>query len=531
MAIIKSRHGLSNPFHLITMGVTIFVVIFILQFIPPLWMPVGPMWRLIQTNWFPEVLINSIWIVFGTMSISVFLGVSLGYWMSFYRIPLARFFDIILVLPLAMPAYLLGYLYVDLLSGSWFSLGIRLTNLFGAMLIFSLTLYPYVYLATRSFLSKQPQSLFASAQSLGANPFSIFWRIIFPLLRPAMIGSSVLVAMEVLNDYGLVHYFGLRVYATTIFQSWFNGNDLNSAVRFSVQLIAIILVILWMESSLRKTFKYGYASTQVKPFKKKAITPISGILFFSISIPTMIFSLGIPITQLLIWLPQVPFSIVERAFWQGTLSSLLVAFYPTLLILFFALIIVNFQRLFPKPWKKALLKVLTIGYSLPGAVIAVGMILMWVPIDRWLSTTLGLNRLLISGSLTLLWLALILRFLAVATNIIEGTYAKVGLKYTQASYVLGRKPLKTLFAIDLPMISHGVIAAGLIVAVDLLKELPLTLILRPFNFQTLATLLYQYAGDEQINLASPMALMLIVLTGLAIGFASDMMLKVNTYEN
>jgi iron(III) transport system permease protein len=164
-------------------------------------------------------------------------------------------------------------------------------------------------------------------------------------------------------------------------------------------------------------------------------------------------------------------------------------------------------------------------------VIAVGMILMVIPFDRWLTETFGLDRLLISGSLMLLTIALVLRFLAVASHLIEGTYYKIGMKYTNASYALGRKHLKTLFAVDLPLISHGVIAAGLIVMVDLFKELPLTLILRPFNLQTLATYLFQFAGDEQINLASPMALMLVLLTGLAVAFASDMMLKVNTYES
>jgi iron(III) transport system permease protein len=143
----------------------------------------------------------------------------------------------------------------------------------------------------------------------------------------------------------------------------------------------------------------------------------------------------------------------------------------------------------------------------------------------------GLPFMVMSGTLLLLIVALVIRFLAVATNLIDGTYHKVGMKYTLASYGLGQGRSKTFFAIDLPLISHGLVAASLIVMVDLLKELPLTLILRPFNFQTLATYLYQYAGDEQINLASPMALTLILLTGLAVAFASDMMLKVDTYES
>jgi iron(III) transport system permease protein len=528
---IKLSQLRRNPFAIIT-GITfLFVIIFLYQFIPPLLQPPGPMWVLLQTYWFPEVLIQTFSLVAGTVLISLWIGVSLGYRMSFYRVKWARLWDILLVLPLAMPAYLLAYIYVDLTSSSFFQTRFVITNLFGAIILFSLTLYPYIYLATRSFLSKQPQTMYASAQSLGANQRRIFWQIILPLLRPVLVGSSVLVIMEVLNDYGLVQYFGLRVYATTIFQSWFNGNDLNTAVRFSVQLIAFILVILWIESRLRQSFKYSYTTTQIKPLMKRELTGNSKFAFYTVAILVLSFALIIPIGQLISWLPSVPLSIYGSAFIDGTISSIVMAFYPTMIILVIALAVINFQRLFPKPWKKTIARILTIGYSLPGAVIAVGMILMVIPFDRWITETFGLDHLLISGSLLLLTFALVLRFLAVASHLIEGTYHKIGMKYTNASYALGRKHLKTLFAVDLPLISHGVIAAGLIVMVDLFKELPLTLILRPFNLQTLATYLFQFAGDEQINLASPMALMLVLLTGLAVAFASDMMLKVNTYES
>ncbi len=528
---IKMPRLQKDPFAIITGIAFIFVVIFLYQFIPPLLQTPGPMWELMQAYWFPEVLIQTFVLVVGTVVISLGIGVSLGYWMSFYRVKWARFWDILLVLPLAMPAYLLAYIYVDLTSSTFFQSQLVITNLFGAIMLFSLTLYPYIYLATRSFLSKQPQTMYAAAQSLGSNQQRIFWRIVLPLLRPVLVGASVLVIMEVLNDYGLVQYFGLRVYATTIFQSWFNGNDLNTAVRFSVQLIVFIFVILWIESRLRQSFKYSYTTTQIKPLMKRELTGRSKIAFYTVAILVLSFALMIPVVQLILWLPSVPSSIYGNAFIDGTISSILMAFYPTVIILGIALAVINFQRIFPKPWKKTISRVLTIGYSLPGAVIAVGMILMVIPFDRWLTETFGLDRLLISGSLLLLTFALVLRFLAVASHLIEGTYHKIGMKYTNASYALGRKHLKTLLAVDLPLISHGVIAAGLIVMVDLLKELPLTLILRPFNLQTLATYLFQFAGDEQINLASPMALMLVLLTGLAVAFASDMMLKVNTYES
>ncbi|MGA0097063.1 MAG: ABC transporter permease [Bacilli bacterium] len=526
--MVKTRF---NLFQVVTMLALAFMVIFLWQFIPPLFASPGPMWTWMQQYWFPDVLFETLGLVMGAVLLSLIIGVSLGYWMSFYRLPLARLWDILLVLPLAMPAYLLGYIYGFLFAGPWQNPWVVITNMPGAIFIFSLTLYPYVYLATRSFLSKQPQGMYSAAKSLGSHPFSMFWRIVFPLMRPAMVGASVLVAMEVINDYGLVQYFGLRVYSTTIFQSWFNGNDLNTAVRFSFQLILVIVVILWLEASLRKSFKYSYATTQIKPLMKAKLPATSAWLFYGLALLTVGLAIGIPLFQMISWLPAVPTRIFNEVYWDGFLSTILMAFYPTIIILVLALCIANFQRVFPRPWKKWLQRMLTLGYALPGAVIAVGMMLMWVPVDQFFLSVFGVDRLWISGSLMLLTMALILRFFAVANQLIESTYHKIGMKYTQASYGLGRPPLKTLIAVDLPLISHGVVAAGLIVMVDLFKELPLTLILRPFNFHTLATYLYQYAGDEQINVASPMALTLVALTAFAVALASDMILKVNTYES
>ena len=542
MALTSFRSRL-HGFNLITGLMVILVSIFLFQFIPPLFAPVGPMWLLVTTYWFPEVIIQTAILAIGSAFIAVIIGVGLGYWMTFYRVAWSRLWDILLVLPLAMPAYLMAYLYVNMtgVTGSITLFmqrvflssgqGLVITNMVGAMIIFGLTLYPYVYLATRAFLSKQPQTMYAAAQSLGASSTSIFFRIVLPLLRPALVGASVLVMMEVINDYGLVQYFGLRVYATAIFQTWFNGNDLNAAVRLSVNLILFILVILWLETTLRKSFKYSYPVTQLKPLIKQKFTLVSGGLFWGLIFLVLFLALFIPIAQLINWLPGVPAMVYQRNFLDGLISSILLAVYPTIIIVMIAVALVNFQRFMPRPWKKWLVRYLTVGYSIPGAVIAVGMILLWIPFDRWLISQFGIPLMVVSGTLLLLIIALVIRFLAVATNLIDGTYHKVGMKYTLASYGLGQGRTKTFFAIDLPLISHGLVAASLIVMVDLLKELPLTLILRPFNFQTLATYLYQYAGDEQINLASPMALTLILLTGLAVAFASDMMLKVNTYES
>jgi iron(III) transport system permease protein len=513
------------------------------QLIPPLFAPTTPMWQLVVDYWMSDILIQTGLLITFTGLMTAILGVVSAYFMTFYQFKGRRFIELFLILPFGIPTYVMGYIYTTMhsITGSsyqWLSFifgdnfqGIQLYSLWGAIFLFSITLYPYVYLASRSFLMKQPSVMIEAARTLGASEFKIFIHILLPLLRPALIGATTLVVMEVLNDYGLVHYLGLRVYSTAIFQAWFNGNDLNTAVRLSSTLILVILIILSLETILRKHMKYGYISLQLKPLKRLELTLAKKILVYGWFVVLLSIAFFIPVGQLLVWFIQSSFDFLSRSYLDAVMNTILISFYSMISIIVLSVAIVNYNRYQPSMIKKIITRFTNIGYSIPGTVIALALILFMLPIDRFFSQLFHLDQLWLTTSIFTLILALIIRFLAVSSQLIESAYQKIGTKFTSASYAMGKGKLKTFFLIDLPLVNQGLIGASLIVLIDLLKELPLTLILRPFNMQTLATRLFQFANDEQIIASAPYALTLIVLTSGAVWFASDMILKVNRHES
>jgi len=532
-----------NVFSILTYIVIGFIVLFALQFIPPLFQPASPLWSLIRDYWLTDIIVQTLSLIFWTGLVTMVLGVFAGYVVTFYTWRYRRLLDALLILPLAIPSYLLGYIYTTMTSvtGSIHQLLnfiipsqqplIHLFNLPGAVLLFSLSLYPYVYVAVRAFLRRQPGTMFLMARSLGQSETAIFFRIVLPLLRPALVASVTLVILEVLNDYGLVQYLGLRVYATAIFQSWFNGNDINTAIRLSATLIGLIMLVLLAEAWLRKPHKYAYAQTQIKPLTPLTLSKQKRLML-SIGLASIILlAFLIPVLQVVSWMLSLPPSWLTFAYFSNALSTIILAFYAMLIIMVFAIAITNFHRFANSKWKKIIIRLAGLGYAIPGTIIAIAAVLLFIPLDQWLARVLNIDYLFLSSTLTVLLITLVIRFLAVALNLVESAYQKIGTKFTLASYALGKRKLATFFQVDLPLINHGVIVASLIVMIDLMKELPLTLILRPFNFNTLATSLFQYAGDEQIIASAPTAFLLILLTSVIVLFASDMMFKVNVHES
>jgi len=513
------------------------------QLIPPLFAPTQIMWDLVLEYWMVDILVQTTLLLSLTAMFTLILGVVSAYFMTFYHIKFRPLIEILLILPFGIPSYLLGYVYTTMhsVTGSSYQFlsmilgpsfqGLNFYSIGGAVFLFTMTLYPYVYLASRAFLMKQPGVMIDAAKTLGASEPSIFFKILLPLLRPALVGATTLVIMEVLNDYGLVHYLGLRVYSTAIFQTWFNGNDLNTAVRLSTTLILVIFVILTIETLLRKQKKYGYISLQIKPTQRLTLSPVKAIIVYGWFFLIILLAFIIPVTQLVVWLFQSSIVFLNQAFIDAFLNTVLISFYAMISIIIIAIAVVNYNRYQPSNIKKIVTRLTNIGYSIPGTVIALSLILFVVPLDRFITQWLNLEQLILTTSIFTLIIALIIRFLAVSSQLIESAYQKLGTKFTSASYAMGQGKLATFFKVDLPLVNQGIIGASLIVLIDLLKELPITLILRPFNMQTLATRLFQYSIDEQIIESAPYALTLIFLTSGAVWFASDMILKVNRHES
>ena len=491
-------------------------------------------WDHIQAYLLPTLLKNTAILLAFTGVLTILIGVSLAWLISAYVFPLRRFFEWGLILPLAIPPYIAAYAYSQIMSYTG-SVQTTLRNhlhlevnpayfdimtLPGAIFIFTLFLYPYVYTITKAFLANQSSSYVENARILGRRSFTIFFRIILPISRVAIVGGVSLVLLEVLNDYGVVQYFGIPTFTTAIFQTWFNMGDLNAAIKLSASLMVIVFAILIMEKAFRGRKKFNMTTTKARPLTPIQLKGWKAWIVFSYCFVTLSFGFFIPFAHMISWMFLTYDQIAHSDVWNAMGHSLLVASLAASIIIICALIVANVVRMHTGIVPKAASRLTILGYSIPGAVIAIGVITVFIVLDQWLSHLfqwIGKETMVVlSTSLVMLLLAYTVRFLAVGYHAVEAGFDRIGTTYTEASRTLGMGITKTFFKVDIHLIKGAIISGFILVFVDILKELPLTLILRPFNFDTLSTKAYQYASNEQIHEASLASIMIIVLSAAAI---------------
>ncbi|GGM42465.1 ABC transporter permease [Paraliobacillus quinghaiensis] len=493
-------------------------------------------WEHIKQYMLKKYIINTLILVVFTGLFTTLIGVSLAWIVTAYDFPFKRFLKWGLMLPLAIPPYIGAYTYHGILNYTGliqstlrnsFDISVNqryfdIMNMPGAIFIFTLFLFPYVYTITRAFLEKQSASMIENARILGSNGWRIFFRIVLPISRVAIVGGVSLVILELLNDYGVVKYFGIQTFSTAIFQTWFGLGDLTSAIKLAGTLMLLVLIILLLEKIIRGRRKYSYASSKIRPLQpnhlkgwKASITTIYCFGIFS-------FAFLFPVIQLILWMFMTYEKVLSKEFYSLIGNSILVASVSALLIVIIALVIGNFTRLNNSIFAKIASKITILGYSIPGAVIAIGVLTLFLDLDKALFgfyARLGMSpTLLLSTSLVMLSFAYVIRFLAIGYNSIEAGFEKVGKNFTEASRTLGMSVTKTFFKVDLKLIRGAVVGGFILAWIEIIKELPLTLLLRPFNFETLATKAFQYASDEKIHEAAIPSLFIISISALLIFF-------------
>ncbi|GIM28853.1 hypothetical protein CPJCM30710_15190 [Clostridium polyendosporum] len=391
----------------------------------------------------------------------------------------------------------------------------------GAVFIFTIFLFPYVYMITRSFLEKQSAALIENARLLGRGSIDIFIHVILPVSRGAIVGGTSLVLLEVLNDYGVVSYFGVQTFSTAIFKTWFSMGDTGTAVKLASILMSAVFIILIVEKWLRGRKKYSYTTAKVRSIVRIELKGIKavGAFFYCFTILSMGFI--IPLMQLSHWSILTYKKILNVKFIGLMFNSIWLAVAASVLIIGMSVVIANYCRMNNKWTAKVFSKISILGYSIPGAVIAIGVILFFISIDRkmlWLYKAIdpSSKTLVLSTSIFMLIFAYTIRFLAIGYQSIESGFDKIGMRFFEASRTLGNSVTKTFFKVDLPMMKPALISGFALVFVDIVKELPLTLILRPFNFNTLATKTYEYASDEMIHEASIPALIIILVSIISV---------------
>lgn len=392
---------------------------------------------------------------------------------------------------------------------------VDIMNLPGAIFILSITLYPYVYLLSRASFLQQSKTLQEAAVLLQSSRKKAFFKIALPMARPAVVGGIVLASMEVLNDYGVVKYFGVNTFTTGIFRSWFSIGDASTAIFLAAILMLFVFAVLFLENLQRGNQRYVSTNSVTKPIERSHPSRSSQYLLTGLCTFIFLTSFLVPLMQILYWVSLTYHKVINKDFFILMYRSFSLAFCSGIIIMVLSVILLYALRLNPFKWVKNITKLAILGYAVPGAVVAIGVMIPVLGLDKFLARLLSADGvgLWITGSVSVLVFAYVVRFMAVGYHPIESGFQKSGIHINEASRLLGAGTGKTLFKIELPMIKPSLFTGILLVFVDVLKELPLTLILRPFNFHTLATKAFDMATNEMIA-ESANAAMVIVLTGI-----------------
>jgi iron(III) transport system permease protein len=510
---------------LLAIGVLIPLVV-----ISAAWLTVdAEVWGHLAATVLPDLITNTLLLVAGVAVGTVLLGVSLAWLTSLCEFPGRRWLDWALMLPFAVPAYVLAFVFVGTLDfggpvqsairelfglpGNW-SMEIR--NAGGVILVMSLVLYPYVYMLARVAFLGQGQSAFEAARSLGLNPWQAFLRVSLPMARPGIIAGLSLALMEALADFGAVSVFNFDTFTTAIYKAWFGFFDLNSAAQLASLLLGIVLLALLAERYFRARARFAETgrSGRARRFQlrgwKAALASGYAVLIF-------LLAFGAPMLQLLAWAWE-SIAYLDSRYWGLLWHTFVLGGSAALVTVAGAFILAFSRKYYPDPLTRFGVRVGTLGYALPGSVLAVGVMisLTWIDqriADAWLALTGHEPGLLFGGTVIGLLLAYFARFLAVAFGPVESALESIRPSIRDAARSLGAGQWELVRRIYLPMLRPGLFTAALLVLVDVMKEMPATLLLRPFGWDTLAVRIYELTSEGEWERAALPAIAL-VLVGL-----------------
>lgn len=382
----------------------------------------------------------------------------------------------------------------------------------------SLVLYPYIYMLARAAFLEQSVSLYRVTRSLGVTPVGFFIRVSLPIARPALAVGLSLVLMETLNDFGTVDYFAVRTLTAGLYDTWLNMGNLGGAAQIAVLMVVVVVVLISLERYSRRKQKQYHSRNQGDPIPTTELTGLRGYLASFLILLPIFLGFLVPVFILGRYAYQ-NFSVSwDEQFLSYAFNSFSLAASAAIITLILGIILTYTKRLNPKPSTNLMVGISSLGYAIPGAVLAIGIIIPFAAadnlVDGWMREYFHFSSgLILSGTAFAIIFSYSVRFLAVASGSVESSLSKVTPNMDMASRSLGQTQFQTLIKIHLPIIRKGVLTGMLVVFVDCLKELPATLILRPFNFETLATQVYQFASDELIE-QSALSALVIVLVGI-----------------
>lgn len=497
--------------------------------------PTGGLWLHLWSTALPRYLGTTLALMAAVGALTAVAGTGAAWLVTMYRFPGARWLSWALLFPLAVPAYVGAYAVVDFLDYSgalqtalrrlagwtsardyWFP---EVRSLWAAALVLSAALYPYVYLMARAAFRDQSGCTHDVARALGASPWGLFLRVGLPMARPAVAAGVALALMETVADYGTVAHFGVQTMTTGIFTVWLSGNDQAGAAQLALVALGLVLVLLGLERAGRRGARFHRTSRTARPVTLPRLTGWRGWAAFLFCAGPFGMGFVLPVGVMLGHGLRNPQAWLAPGLGRALLHTLAVGSTAAALTVAAALFMVYGVRLSGARLPRMLLPLTTLGYAAPGAVLAVGFLVPLAALDnRVADAVLALTGrdpgLLLTGTAAALVLAYLVRFFAVAQGAAEAAFGRVTPALPAAARSLGRGPGGVLATVYLPLMRGSVATALLVVFVDCVKELPATLLLRPFNFDTLATRTYELASLERLGEAAPAALV-VMAVGLA----------------
>ncbi len=494
----------------------------------------GDLWRQLLSASLPAATWRTLLLLAGVGCLTLVTGTATGWLVTVFRFPGRDTAAWLAIVPLAMPTYIVAYSYADLLDYAgplqgavraaldvhnrrdyWFP---EIRSLGGLVLVLSFVLYPYVYLSARASFLQQSVGTLEVARTLGRTLTQTFFAVALPLARPALAAGVTLAMLECMNDIGAAEHLGVRTLTVTAYATWIQRSSLAGAAQIASIMLMFVVLLFWLEHATRGAASFANAAGRFRQVPETELAGAKGLLALAVCLLPFLLGFGVPVAVLtgsaLVHLGEA----LDPGFWRAAGTSIAVALVVAALTLALGIMLAYAQRVAPNGFTRPAVRVAGIGYAVPATVLAIGVLMPLAGFDNWLDArmrgTFGISTgLVLSGSAFAVVLALTIRFIAVAFGVCDAGLGRISLSLDAAARTLGETPFATLRRVHLPIMKPALGAALLLVFVDAMKELPATLLLRPFNFETLAIRVYEHASLERFEQAG-LAALTIVLTGL-----------------
>ena len=523
-----------NIWHLSSFLISLLVIIPVITVFSSYFQEISEYSELLINTFLYEYILNSFTLLIGVIFLTLFIGVGCAYLVSFYKFPLVDFFKWALILGFAVPPYIYAYSLTAFFEnygtaftilknlfgeGEYNSIIPKFNGMIGAILSISFSIYAYVYILTRASFYFQSQNLIELGKNLGFSKSKSFFKIILPAARPAIVAGLALVAMETLSDFGAVDFFSINTLTTAIYNSWLAFDDLAFSNQLSFYLLIFIFALFVLENLSRKNAKY-HSPLQggVKKREKIKLKGLAAIFAFCFCFLIFFLSFIFPISQMLYWTLLYPKNFFDLNIFSLTLNTLLLVSISSIILVFFSFISNYGNRIAKSNFLNFLTTISISGYALPGIILAVA----YITFIAWFDNNIlnyfeipSIKKIFI-GSILGLIIAYFVRFYSLSCNGLKSSYEKLNKSVDETAYLAGYSKSKTFFKIHVPYMRSSILFVIILISLEIIRELPITLILRPFNFETFATTAYIYASQDLLEAAAVPSLFLVLIASLFI---------------